>query len=407
MADTTESTTTETTSPAPSPIAAAVAQFRAAAETPAEAEAPVVEEETTGEETDGADIVTDEADDDAGDEAPAGDEDGEQETEEEAGEEEATGEPYVLKLPGRGPDDPDTDLELDGLTRDQQEAIARLRKGYLRREHLNSELAEVNRDRQEIATDRAELDEIEQGLATDPASWILGRVKDRAVVTDIALDHLVSLLEDDSKEGRAAYQEFVDQLAELEENPTKRENRILKRKQAAPAKQEKPAAAATDEGPIDGIVSQDPEVTKVLTHLRAVVPQGASPARARAYMELALAAVHEHMIEEGIEDAITAEDLDAITADVRRTFRFGNPGAADRRGTSTGANGDSAPAPRKAAPAQKDPRETGKRLANAAVRRREAATVPAGGASPPAAPTPLPRGGGIKEALAALRKNGD
>jgi hypothetical protein len=379
----TEETSTPTTEAAdvpspPSGVADAIAQLRAEteespAETPAEKEEAAEEAEATE-----PPAPAEEA------EAPA-EEEVEEVEEEEKEDEPSDSEPFKIALPGREAGDPDEEIELDGLTKAQRDAFIRLRKGYLRREHLHRELASVQRD-------RADLLEIDRELADSPHTFLLEKVKNPALVTDIALTHLARMIEDDE----SGYQGVIDRLAELEEDADKRAELLGKQK----AKKQEAAAA---DGPLDGLVSEDPEVERVLQYLRQDIPTTTTKERARVYMEDALVELHQYMIENDL-DRLTEADIETALAELPTPFLPGKAKGA-KSSKSTGSNGSTAPVPPKAAPARTAPSDTGKRLATASVRRREAATVPAGGAAPSAAPTPMPKGGGVKEALAALRNN--
>lgn len=386
MADTTEAAPgtdapAVETPAAPPTLKDSFAKLREAASAPPEEQAPE------------APAADPDADDPAAGDDPAVETDPEtkadEPTDDEIGEDDK---PFVFKLPARREGEAEEEIEFEGLSREQREGLTRLRKEGLRRAHLNAELRKVETDREAIVAERAELQEIESALRADPAAFITARVKDPAALRTVAVDYLVGLLDSEKPEDKEAYEKFIEDLQGLETDPVRRENHRLKRQQQIT--KVKAAEKATT-----GTV--DPEVTAVLDRVKSFVPAGVPASKADRFTRLALEAIHEHLVDHELE-TLNPDEIEAITAPVRAVHGFGPSAAGDKR-TPAGSRGKETPATPPAAP---DPRETGKRLATASTRRREAASTPAGGGAPPVAPTPVPKGGGIKEAIAALRNNG-
>lgn len=402
MADVIDSST-ETTTPAapaapatPGNVRSALEALRAAREAPAPEEAPAPQEQPEAEgetevEAEGDAEVEAEAEGDAGAEAGAEAQDGgedEPEGEGETPEGEDEPQPFVLALPGRRAGDPDLEIPLDGLTPEEQEAINRLRNGYMRGEAL--------RERQEQVEARAsQVEQMRAAIRQDPAAFVQNELaRNRPAMQQIVMDHLVELLDDESEEARGQYTAIIEQLSELEEDPVRRENHKLKRER------ERTAAQQTSQ--------PDPEVMRVVSAVKAMVPPGTPPSKANAFAEDALRAIHRDLAERQAEE-IAPEEVQKIAR--RYLLAHGLEAHAEEEETAApDGQGKKPAAPAqavKAAPRVRrvDPKETGKALVDRSRRVREAASTPAGGGAPPIAPTPVPKGGGIKEAIAALRKN--
>lgn len=128
-----------------------------------EAEEEVVEEEDTEDETDDSD---DDEDDDA-----AGADEGEEEGEDEGDgdeEDEGEGERHVALLPGRHPDDPDIEIEVDDPA--VAERINQLRNGFMRGEQIRAATAELQGAQDELY-------KIEEHFTYDPAGFVLENVE--------------------------------------------------------------------------------------------------------------------------------------------------------------------------------------------------------------------------------------
>jgi hypothetical protein len=367
-------------------VADALARLKADAESEAGPEEPEADgwDEDPRDEEEVAMEEGDPEEEDEEDASAAEDDEAEDEAEEE--DETPDGEPFTLQLPGRREGDPEEEIQLDGLTKGQRDAFLRLKKGYLRREHLNAEMAKVEES-------RSELQQVEDGLRADPAGFIRQHVHNPQIRHEVALDYLVDLLDSDNEDSTEAYNSFIETLQDLESDPVRRENHRLKRDRARPEAR----TDRTETGPSD----TDPEVEKVVSTVQSFVPEGTDEAVAAEFMEDTLRGIHRYVVQNEL-DALSSEQLDEITARYRRAYGFSPPQEGGKGKPDADTNPASAS---KGTRSRGEPRDTGKRLAKASARRREAATTPAGVGTGPLQSPKLPKNAGVKEAIAQLRQN--
>jgi hypothetical protein len=316
-----------------------------------------------------SDEVGQEASQEASQEDQAAEGEGEASTEKE-GEEEAPGDAtYVLALPGRRAEDPEEELELQGLTKQQEEAFNRLKNGYMRR-------AEYDQVMTSVTTDRAELDSIEAELRDDPEVFFLQRVTGPQTRESVALALMRELLADE--QGEEAYLRIVSKLGEYENDPDQMAaDRKAALQKLASRKSQRPAPSARSSAE-DG--SADDPVSVLVSNVRGCVPEDATDQQADDFTHDALLAVQRHLERTGKDDL----DLDQVPSIIAHVLRgYGYP--APTRKAPPAAHAKDAPA---SSPPQATPQtaagDTGKKLAAAAARRRSAVVVaPAGAGAKP------------------------
>jgi hypothetical protein len=303
----------------------------------------------------GAELDQDEDDDppapppatDEAEAAEAGD-DNSEEGEPEAAEAEA----FVLALPGRREGDADVEIELTGLDAPARERLAQLRNGFMRGEEVRTAQAQIQRDRDELATIRSE-------FAADPAGFLLGDGIHPSVQKEVALALLGGLMETE------AYDEVVDTLNEWESDEESRgawqQHRQSAREQAAVQN----------------------EVNRIEQGVTALVPEGTPENRAKAFTRIAMQTVFEHVQANRLE-AVDPAELPSLLADVMTGYGFAAPSSTAAVPPARDATAQQPPAkaPASAAPTAEElarARQTGQKLVKASARRREATAVaPAG-----------------------------
>lgn len=317
-------------------------------------------------------------------EEEAGDGEDEAASEEDGGGE--GGEPIIVKIRGR---DPDEELELEVPDQATADHINRLNREGLRREELRAA-----QDR--LAEDRAEIEEIDVEMATDPAGFLLSRVsKDYRVTVAKAL-----LLDADVFE---AVEEELSVMAGDDRDAAE-----LARRRNADTRREAAEAASRK---IDAARSARTKVRAIATHVADLVPSEYDQEKSTRFQRAAL------LVAEELAGRRKTLDLtrDEIVAELQQEGlldRFGiKPGAppARRKGRAAGTRGSEGESARKPAGAEPDPSgdvRTPAGFKKARLRRKAVAGSASSGAGAPAASIELPSHGSVNDRIEFVRKHG-
>lgn len=292
------------------------------------------------------------------------------------------GDDIVVELPGRNPDET---FEIVVDSPEAQERLNQLKNGFMRGEA-------VRREREELQTDREEIEEIDALLASDPAGFLLEKVK-----PEFRLDVLKSLLLDPDtykalQEDEGWSEDMDDQERELQSLKTA-EARRTKREEALAELNSRKAAKAG--------------VRAISDKIGSLVPAGMSENDATRFRMASLSCARDACSRLGRLD-ITADQLVAALRNEGILDRFGiDPDSAPSERSEAGPRG----APGKTS-ASKAGEQKGKaqdpagNLKKARARRRKVAgSAPAGAGSPPAA-VALPKNQGVKDRIATVRQKG-
>lgn len=332
------------------------------------------EDEGAGSEVDeggeeGAEAGAEDEGDDAGDAGEAGEDEGEK------GDDDG----YAVTLPGRNEGET---VEFTVDTKEDQEALQRLRNGFMGGEARRAERARNVADQDEIA-------EIDALMTSDPAGFLLDKV-----AKDTRLDVVKALLLDpDTIKALQADESF-----DLEMEDSERELAQLKSAEARRLNREK--------------VQRDQRAQKVakvgVTALNDMIvdmiPEGMKSSQVVAFRKAALD-VAESVVNKLESFSVSKEQLVA-------GLRGGGEGAEDNLLEAFGVDPEAPPGkgpkvpPKKKGTKGKAQDPPGKTLQRARVRRKNvAASSPAGAGSPPSS-IELPKNQSITQRIAHARKVG-
>lgn len=310
-----------------------------------------------------------------------------------AGDEGGEDEPLVVSVPGREPDDPDVELPLDaealeelGISaQEARERVQQLRNGYMRRE-------ELHRHMEQVQTDRAELEFIEQQLAEAPEDFILGHVSPD--IQQRVVERVLATMDDDQ------FRSLVEKVAGWERDPVSRrdeavrlrEERLERREQLRRDYQRK--AASTE------------RAVEIGQRIDQIVPESWPDDKRRRFFRFSVAALEDHIRQNQIEDLDPA-DVPQVLGRIGILDDFG---LADRGASETGsADGSSASSAGSDGSAGEAEIERAKRAGEEVrerVKRRKdaAATAPAGAGSSVLGGAKPPKGQSFEERMNWLEK---
>lgn len=283
---------------------------------------------------------------------------------------------FIVELPGRNPGEM---VEFVAPDQDTADTLRRLNKGYLRGEQL----AAGEKKLQE-AWD--EIDEIDEGLKTDPVTFIQTHV-DRTHQVNLAL----RLLQDDDV--FAKVQEHLDELEDPEKREvlrlrTEKEQRELTEASRTRLAREKAAKAA---------------VSKIGNELKSLVPDDMAPERSVQFLRAAMIAAEDLTGRLKTLD-VSKDQLVKMLDEEGLLDRFGiTPGAAPAKAAGTQNGAKTPPSKKKAGePAAR----TVEGLKKASLRRKSVAGSASSGAGAPAATVELAKTSSVKDRIAQVRKAG-
>lgn len=299
----------------------------------------------------------------------------------------------VAKLPGARPGDPDLEIAID----DELKAMLE-KKGInpqefvdLSRQATNGLMRKKDYEaaREEIATDRAELEAVEDALKSDPAGWMVERIPD-ARRAETARELLLSL-SDESWDG------LMEEVATWDKDrgarateATKKENERLKAKDQGRSRQDESAAVAETRKQIaEAIAGQ--------------IPDGMDDAEADEMFDYTVYKLNQHRVAKKLKHIDPAQ-IPQLMADFRVFERFNvTPASA---GAAPPAKPAASPPPaRPSGPTGKgkEPPPTREQVQKRVeTRRAAAATAPAGAGAGVTGAAP-PKGQTFKERAAWLR----
>lgn len=381
--------------PAISPVKAAIQEAR---EKLARGESLIPEEEEDGAEEEPPE-----------DPSPGPEEEGVPEEEEAPGEEEeeATGEEELelvtFEIPPRNADGEPVPVEVPA---DLIEHFNRLRNGYMRGEQAREERKVTEELREQVLEAKSEIDYIDRELSDDPVGFVSRHVKD----TNIRRGLLLELLADDELWKDDGLQE---QLQEWELNPEKRElfrtkverdrlaNDRKRDRERRELQEAREGVKATAREVLD-IVPQDWEQDRQDRFYRRALRELGEKAGREGKTRFTREEIVQHLTNEGILEGF------GISPEQARRAAPGSGAAADPEGGTTTSSGGARKAPprrvRKVTP--EEAQDTGRRFQEGSKRRRAAAAYAPAGAGAPAASVELPKGQGIKERIAYVRRMG-
>jgi len=332
------------------------------------------EEEGEGEGQDEEESDEDEGDDGTG-EGEEGDEDESGEGEAEEDDEEVDPD-LIVELPPRREGDPDVELVVEN--KDVAERIRQLKNGYMAG-------TQVREAQEAIDRDRAQIDEIEVWIGTDPTGFIIQNTP-AEVIEDVALSLVFH---------PDVFERVAEKIRPALDDP--QERRVL----AAELK----AARADAQTQLRRVVETRrfaKEQAKIVRDsIAAMVPEteGISDNRRQAIIQTLETAAAQTIRSKKIEK-IEPDDVPVMLAAQLRAAGIDPLAAAQalKDGGSTSKPGKS--------PAKKKKQPTRKELKAAAQKRKRAAasTPPGGGA--PAARTKLPKGQTLEERFKLAREKG-
>lgn len=297
-------------------------------------------------------------------------------------------EPLKLSLPHREPGQADVEfviprkaLEDAGVDVKEFEArMTQMRKGFLRYQDLLPA-------KEEIAAQRAELEEFEAELREDPVSFIAERIEKPELHEQI-VERLLTMLPQE------AFDRVLTKADQMEKDPTKRENARLR---AQVAQQDRAAdrRAKADEKKTD--LGGAKKIGEQISGLMEDVGLDADDPKAARFFDYAIASLVRH-VEKNKLDSLDPSTVPELLAELGVLEDFGlerkaekpkAPAKSKAAGKSPAAGGDAVP---------QDPRERDKR-------RREATTTPSGDGAPAAAGDRLPKGGTFRQKMDGLRSH--
>ncbi len=324
-------------------------------------------------ETPGEDQLDEEAEEEADPEAEG------EEPAQEQGDEES--DVFVAKLPGRGPDDPDLEIELDGLEPEEREAFARLRNGYMRREQLRVE-------REAFEEKESVVNETLIALQTDPLNFVMEELKGEMKV-DLAR-HLLSDAD--------TYKAVRDDLVEWDTDDRAREaaqaRLALARRDAADSAIQRRQA-----------YRQAQETTRMVgTVLDAIIPEGLTDDEAQGFHDAAIYDLQRHVSTKKT-NTLTKEDVLHVLDRSGALRRYGiSPDDAGRKVAALDATPSSSPRRVRAqkrqpsaASKEEKARNTGNDFKRRSARRKNAASSAPAGVGSSAATMRPPKGQGVKD----------
>jgi DNA-binding NarL/FixJ family response regulator len=329
---------------------------------------------------------------------------GEEEEESEAGSDpEAEEELVVARLPGRGPEDPDIEIE---VPKELQEDFNRLRNMAMRGAEFRDRITGVEEREARTTADQEELQVIEESLREDPAGFVLERVR-----PELRVELLRSLLADNEVWEN---EELQNQIREWERDPNKRElfaertrRERLERRQTRD--QELRLRREMREGAAESA-----------RHVKALIPEEWPPERTQKFwnvsMRLLGEAAHRRESSRFTRDEIVqvldrGGVLDGYGIDPAAASSSAPEEGADRAGAQGKRTGGEErrsrrPAARRRSVTPEEARDTGKRLQDQSKRRKAAAAYAPAGAGAPAAAAELPKGQSVRERIKTVRKLG-
>lgn len=311
--------------------------------------------------------------------------------EEEEGEEEDEEEEegvFVAKLPGRNPNDPDIEIEMEGLGDEEREAFQRLRNGYMRREQLRVE-------RDAFQEKEAVVNETIIALQTDPLNFVMDELK-----ADMKADLARHLLSEQD-----VYEAVRDEIANWDADDSMRERDqaklALKRREAADAALRQRAA-------YQEAVESARMVAGVLDVL---IPEGFTETEAQAFHDAATYDLERH-VNSTKTNRLTKEDVIRVLNKTGALRRYGiDPSDAERRVAALDATSPDSPRkarvkrPSSEVSREEKARNTGKEFKRRSARRKNAASSGPPGAGSSAARLRPPKGQGVKERADWYLKN--
>ena len=314
--------------------------------------------------------------------SPAVDEEGEAD---EGGEAAEADEVFIAHLPGRGPDDPDVEIEVADA--ELAERLRQMRKGYERRERLQGR-------EQTVRQAEAEISNLELLAQENPTGFILGHV---------AKEHHVAIARQLLAQPEV-WTAVKEEVTGWDLDPTTRE-KFASEMKAERSQQELDATKVV-------------EARKLITSSAALAGDliveiadgnGLEDDRGGRFFKMAMTSVGDYMEAQGLyqinEDQVvkileTQGILDAWQLDPKKRTRV----ATEAQVNGDRPSGKEAPAPSQAE--VEKARQTGAQMKRAVERKRAvAATAPAGVGAAPVQAT-FPEGQGVKDRIKAARKKG-
>jgi hypothetical protein len=296
---------------------------------------------------------------------------------------------FAVQLPGRGPDDPDIEIEVG----DEEIAnrLRQMRKGYDRKNRLDA-------DRADVQQKERELDEVDTLLRADPVGFVLERVN-----PEIKKQLALNLLADDE-----IYEHVVEQIADWEQSPDKKEGSRLK------LENDRLKSQGDVRDQLDRTHRFRDQGDAVDAAIDALVPDTMDEDTANLFLADARRDMLAHIQKEGFALMNDAE-LEAFVAKVPSVLarRLRLYGIAPRDGADGGSPPASTatpvarPATPEAARLVEEARATPERVRKTVARRKAAGAAAPSGHGLPASPPGIkpPPGAGVKEAIAHARKH--
>ena len=346
-------------------------------------------QERTTEEVDAQEQAVD------GEEVGEGDaDDAEEEVTSESGEEESEeGEPaeedvleededvYEAKIPGRRDGDADIELEIAGLTSDEQEGLNRLRNGYMRGEDYRAQLAKFTDLRSEVET-------VAREMSMNPIGYI-----NHSLEGDSKVELAKFLLTQDG-----VFDAVAPLLADWEQDPSRREGEAAKIERDILKNADK--VRKTQDA--DDLARETGD--KITTHLEDLA-EGLSEQQFNRFMRFSLGDLRE-FVANNPKSALTLETVNDILGKTGMFDTFGItphvPDANARPRPSKARSKGSATNARSKVDEASDAKEI---RAKRARKRNVATTAPPGSGAPPVA-NPFKKGDSVEDRIAFIEKHG-
>lgn len=316
-------------------------------------------------------------------------EEGKEEEAEESEEAEEGDEAFVAKLPGRGPDDPDLEIELIGFNQEEREAFNRMRNGYMRKEQLKAE-------QESLQEKEALVNETVLSIRTDPLNFVLNEM-DGDLKQQLAR-HLLA-------EGEV-YDAVSEDLLDWESDPKSRE--------AAQARLELDRRKSADRAARERASYREGREAARMIHqtVSALVPEGFTEEETDDFHDAALYDLQRHVVSTRT-NTLPPEEVVRVLQKSGAFRRYGIDPADAERIVAT-LNATPSDPPRKARAKSRQPseadrvekaRKTGKEFKRRSRRRKDAASSSPGGVGSSAAQMRMPKGQGVEARAEWVLKN--
>lgn len=289
-------------------------------------------------------------------------------------------EPVVLKLPGRNRGDPDFELPVDPAFLEEQGIDAKTAEERIRQiRNVAERGADLITAREEIAAERAELDELGQALEQDPVGFLTTKITNPKLQEAVATRLLTTLPDD-------AFDRVVKAVDQYLEKPGERETARLRQEVEDRNRQDElegnKAARKAD-------IDYAREIGKGIVGVMEDAGLDFDDARGERFYDHAVSTLIRHTEKNKIND-LDPSKIPDLLEELGVLEDFG----LSREAKPKGKDADK----KSAAESKQDPRERDRR-------RREATTTPAGDGAEAATGERPPKGQSFKERIKWIKEH--